>query len=646
MRLRRWIAFVIVIPGIMSIERSTLAGQNQTESWSPAWTKDLVIYEVAPKGFTSPRGPQTGTFETLRSRLSYLRVVGITGIWLAGYALADAHHFFNIWMCYASIDPAQIEPSLGTPAQFKALIDEAHRQGIRVFLDVTTHGLMADSPVVQAHPAWFRGGSWGMVDFDWGGGHTDLDDWWERVWTDYVTKYAVDGFRLDLGFSGRPDIWARVRRNAEKLGHPIVIFEEQASGTVPGLTDFTEMENAIFVQTPSTDDDVAATSWGASPNPLLADNIPGFYDRRFGRVGHYHVVIQYFDGTIAEGDTHKDGPITVRLKGLDGDKVSRRYGDATKLGVQGQQAPTMPPGVREADGIPDVALSVSGVAEKKIANFVVSDDTGNRWALHGWRPGAMDGTPPILNIYVSTLSYGSSIALSIHDIGSFRVSPENPYTARGSRALFGYSFLFTPMIPIFFSGEEFNAEFHATPWMSPDLYGAHDPGQGRMLYSTMIDWSELAQPEHEAMLRDVTRMLDIRRAERNILTTETRGDIVPNPVGIPFSSDISVPIPYFRWNGHAGVVIAANRNSAEDAHIRLKIPVGILGGMAGGQYRVTDLWNGGAHQTVSAVTLDSLEITVRRDKTPYGGIGVLKIEAAPRQRKGWHTVTEGAKSHR
>jgi hypothetical protein len=102
MRLRRWIAFVIVIPGIMSIERSTLAGQNQTESWSPAWTKDLVIYEVAPKGFTSPRGPQTGTFETLRSRLSYLRVVGITGIWLAGYALADAHHFFNIWMCYAS----------------------------------------------------------------------------------------------------------------------------------------------------------------------------------------------------------------------------------------------------------------------------------------------------------------------------------------------------------------------------------------------------------------------------------------------------------------------------------------------------------------------------------------------------------------
>jgi len=44
-----------------------------------------------------------------------------------------------------------------------------------------------------------------------GRGHADLDDWWVRVWSDYVTHYDVDGFRLDVDIY-RPDLWSRVRR--------------------------------------------------------------------------------------------------------------------------------------------------------------------------------------------------------------------------------------------------------------------------------------------------------------------------------------------------------------------------------------------------------------------------------------------------
>ena len=45
-----------------------------------------------------------------------------------------------------------------------------------------------------------------MVDYDWKGGHTDLDDWWVKTWTNYVTQYGVDGFRLDVDIY-RPDLW-------------------------------------------------------------------------------------------------------------------------------------------------------------------------------------------------------------------------------------------------------------------------------------------------------------------------------------------------------------------------------------------------------------------------------------------------------
>ena len=57
---------------------------------APAWTKDLVIYEIATKSYTSPNGPGSGTFDSLKGKLSYLEELGITGIWLTGHSLRPA----------------------------------------------------------------------------------------------------------------------------------------------------------------------------------------------------------------------------------------------------------------------------------------------------------------------------------------------------------------------------------------------------------------------------------------------------------------------------------------------------------------------------------------------------------------------------
>jgi pullulanase/glycogen debranching enzyme len=77
---------------------------------SPPRVRDLIIYEIATKGFTSPHGPETGTFNSLKARLSYLQELGITGIWLTGHSLADSHFFYNIWTQYANIEPQKIDP--------------------------------------------------------------------------------------------------------------------------------------------------------------------------------------------------------------------------------------------------------------------------------------------------------------------------------------------------------------------------------------------------------------------------------------------------------------------------------------------------------------------------------------------------------
>ena len=604
------------------------AAENPRPAWrdSPDWAQNLVIYVVATKAFTSPNGPESGTFESLKAKLPYLQDLGITGIWLSGHSLSDPHHFFNIWTQYACIEPDKIDPSLGTAAQFKDMIDEAHRRGIKVFLDVITHGVMAYSPLVKSHPEWFRGGSWGMIDYDWDGGHPDLDEWWVKIWTEAVSRYGVDGFRLDLGIhlgnQNRADLWAKIRQNSFEAGHPIAIFEE-GGAALPGVTDFSQGLNRISNPVKPQDLD-----------PLWVNDVPGVYDRQFGKVGNYEVKIEYQDGSNVEGDTGGAGAFGVHLDGLTVDRASARVGDPV-FGVdpmpEGQAAAR---NVMRADGIPDVRLTLNPVDDKPVQNIIVTSDRWS-WEKDGRRRwDLLDTDSPHLaterqgirlQVYIPTLDRGNTIELSAHDNGWWEGN-ENPYAAQGSRALFGYSLLLTPRIPLFMAGEEFDATFHALPGLSVDTVAHKNAGSGRILLGSMLDWSELDKPMHRSMLDDVKQMLSLRIREKALLTPTLRGDIEPNLIAVSHTSDIDVPVPYMRWNGGEAIVVLANRNTEADAHLRLKIPLEKLGPIADTEYKVTDLWNGGRQKVYTAKALVDFAYTVKRDKTRRGGLGIIRIE--------------------
>lgn len=184
---------------------------------APEDLEHLVLYEIATKNFVALDGPETGTFASVEERIPYLQELGVNGIWLTGHQLCRNGHFYNIWTEYACIRPDRLDPSLGTEEEFRHLIDCAHAHGIKVFLDVITHGVMEDSDLVSEHPDWFKGGSWGMKDFDWYGGHTELDQWWVDTWLWYVKEFGIDGFRIDVSHY-RNDLWALIRRRAADAG--------------------------------------------------------------------------------------------------------------------------------------------------------------------------------------------------------------------------------------------------------------------------------------------------------------------------------------------------------------------------------------------------------------------------------------------
>jgi len=592
--------------GRESLEASACPA-DPSQPASPAWMKDLVIYEIATRGFTSPEGPESGTFASLKAKLPYLQDLGVTGIWLTGYSLCDPHHFYNIWTQYAVIEPDKFDPTLGTAEEFKSVVDDAHSRRIRVFLDVITHGLMKDSPVIRQHPSWFRGGSWGMTDFDWTGGHTELDDWWVNIYSDFVTKYGVDGFRLDVDIY-RPDLWERIRRNAAASGHPIVIWEE-TSAPIRGVTDFSQHDNFV---TKALDHQQL--------NEVIASDMPGFYDRKYGRGGKYEVEVHYRDSEVVKGSTNSEGQIGVHLVGLSEGRVGRRIGESAK-----------------PDGLPNVKITLDHIAQKPIDNIIVQNDADETWALQpgGWaikplfvdRLDSSPGIGPKLDLYVSTLSWGPSIQLSCHDNGweGFPLD-KNPYVAQGSRSLFGYSFLFSPMIPIFFSGEEFDATFHALPGLSPHLYGGEDAGRGRWLYGAMLDWNELKEPKHNDMFEDVQRMISIRK--QNAALAMAPGGKEPKLRAVEHASDRKVPVPYLRWDGHSAILVAANRDREQDAEIQMTLNLAGTGIEGRERYRVTDLWAGSGTKTLAASALQSFECIVKRDGTRQGGLAVFRIEPA------------------
>ncbi len=100
----------------------------------PLWYKDAVIYELHIKSFYDSNGDGIGDINGLVEKLDYLENLGVTAIWLLpfypsplkddGYDIAD---YFNI------------HPDYGTLRDFKRLLKEAHKRGLRIITELVVN---------------------------------------------------------------------------------------------------------------------------------------------------------------------------------------------------------------------------------------------------------------------------------------------------------------------------------------------------------------------------------------------------------------------------------------------------------------------------------------------------------------------------
>jgi alpha-glucosidase len=96
-----------------------------------AWWRRAVIYEVYVRSFADSDGDGVGDLGGIRSRLPYLRDLGVDAVWITPFypsPMADGG--------YDVADYRDVEPLFGTLADAEALLSEAHDLGLRVIVDI------------------------------------------------------------------------------------------------------------------------------------------------------------------------------------------------------------------------------------------------------------------------------------------------------------------------------------------------------------------------------------------------------------------------------------------------------------------------------------------------------------------------------
>ena len=194
-----------------------------------------MIHPMYWSGITPPRihGFHGGDLRGILQHMDYLLDLGINAIYLNPIFLSPSTHRYN------TVDYYQIDPKLGTLADFKQLLDAAHGNGMRVILDGvfnhTGRGFFAFSDILEnqehsAYKDWYTINHF-PVDAYSPGDATDYLGWWKfkslpklNTHNPHVRKYIMDvarywieqgadGWRLDVPNEINDDgFWAEFRQ--------------------------------------------------------------------------------------------------------------------------------------------------------------------------------------------------------------------------------------------------------------------------------------------------------------------------------------------------------------------------------------------------------------------------------------------------
>lgn len=143
--MKKALTFISALAATLSLFAQPKPG-SFTPNWTkgPEWLHDAVIYQVYPSSFKDSDGNGIGDIPGVISKLDYIQSLGVTAVWFNPL-------FESGWIDggYDILDYYRVDKRFGTNTDLVNLVEECHKRGIKVLLDLVPGHTSMDHP-------WFR----------------------------------------------------------------------------------------------------------------------------------------------------------------------------------------------------------------------------------------------------------------------------------------------------------------------------------------------------------------------------------------------------------------------------------------------------------------------------------------------------------
>jgi glycosidase len=197
------------------------------------WLKDAVIYQLNTRQFS-----QEGTFKAAQKELPRIKAMGVDIIWLMPiHPIGVKNRKGSLGSPYSIKDYYEVNPEFGTKADLKNFVDAAHKQGMRVILDLVANHTAWDNELAKTHPDFYdkdwKGNFHPTPWFDWSDiidlnyDNPKLRKYMTQMMVYWVKNYGIDGYRADVAGAVPTDFWENARQELDKIKPVFMLGEWQ-----------------------------------------------------------------------------------------------------------------------------------------------------------------------------------------------------------------------------------------------------------------------------------------------------------------------------------------------------------------------------------------------------------------------------------
>jgi cyclomaltodextrinase / maltogenic alpha-amylase / neopullulanase len=197
---------------------------------SPAWLRDGVIYEIFPRDFSA-----TGNLNGVTVQLNQLKDLGVTVLWIMPiHPIGEKGRKGDYGSPYSIRDYYAVDPNYGTLDDFKHLIAEAHRRGLKVIMDLVANHTAWDSVMMTNRDFYKQDAKGNIISPEPGWADVaglnyaspQLREYMITMMQYWIQTCDIDGFRCDVAWGVPVDFWEQARTEIVKTKPDIMMLAE------------------------------------------------------------------------------------------------------------------------------------------------------------------------------------------------------------------------------------------------------------------------------------------------------------------------------------------------------------------------------------------------------------------------------------